>query len=50
MKKNNNSAIGDIWEDVKKELLTPDEIVEIEANATLMNELIEAHHKKEIYE
>ena len=48
MRKTNNGAIGDSWEDVKKELFTPDEIVEIDASAALMGELIEARHKKGI--
>ena len=48
MKKINNSAIGDGWEDVKKELFTPEEIVEIETSAALMSELIEARHKQGI--
>ena len=48
MKKINNSGIGDSWEDVKKELFTPEEIVEIETNAALMSELIEARHKQGI--
>ena len=48
MKKINSSAIGDSWEDVKKELFTPEEIDEIEASAALMGELIEARHKKGI--
>ena len=48
MKKINNSAIGDSWEDVKKELFTPEEIDEIEASAALIGELIEARHKKGI--
>jgi len=48
MKKINSSAIGDSWDDVKKELFTPEEIDEIEASAALMGELIEARHKKGI--
>ena len=44
----NNRAIGDSWEDVKKELFTSDEIDEIEASAALMSELIEARNKKGI--
>ena len=48
MKKINNSAIGDCWEDVKIELFTPEEIDEIEAGAALMGQLIEARHKKGI--
>ena len=39
MKKINNSAIGDSWEDVKKELFTPEKIDEIEAGAALMGQL-----------
>jgi len=46
--KSKNSAIGDSWEDVKKELFTPDEIAEIEARATLMGQLIEARHAQGI--
>ena len=38
MEKINNSAIGDSWENVKKELFTPEEIVEIEASAALKND------------
>ena len=48
MKASNNSAIGESWEDVKKELFTPDEINEINASASLMGELIEARHKNGI--
>jgi ribosome-binding protein aMBF1 (putative translation factor) len=48
MMKSKNSAIGDSWEDVKKELFTPDEIAEIEARATLMGQLIEARHAQGI--
>ncbi len=48
MKKINNNAIGDSWEDVKKELFAPEEIAEIEASAVLMGELIEARRKKGI--
>ncbi|MBQ9251952.1 MAG: helix-turn-helix transcriptional regulator [Clostridia bacterium] len=44
----NNPAIGDSWEDVKKELFSDEEILEIEASAALMGELIEARHKKGI--
>lgn len=48
MKANKNKAIGESWEDVKKELFTSDEIAEIEASADLMSELIEARHKQGI--
>ena len=48
MKKINNSAIGDSWEDVKIELFTPEKIDEIEAGAALMGQLIEARHTKGI--
>ena len=49
MKKINNSAIGDSWEDVKKELFTPEEIVEIETSAALMSELIEAVFERYLF-
>ena len=44
----NNNAIGESWKDVKKELFSSDEIMEIEVSAALMSELIEARHKKGI--
>ena len=44
----NHPAIGSSWEEVKKELFTPEEIAEIEAGASLMGELIEARQKKGI--
>ena len=46
--KHNHPAIGGSWEEVKKELFTPEEIAEIEAGASLMGELIEARQKKGI--
>ena len=47
-KKNNLSAIGESWEEVKHDLFTPEEICEIEACAALMGELIEARRKQGI--
>ena len=44
----NHHAIGSSWEEVKKELFTPEEVAEIEAGASLMGELIEARQKKGI--
>ena len=38
----NNNAIGESWTDVKTELFSPEEIVEIDAAAALMGQLIEA--------
>ena len=40
MEKLNNSTIGDSWKDGKKELFTPEEIVEMDTGAALMGELI----------
>ena len=48
MKRNNRSAFGESWEEVKQELFTPEEIFEIEASAALMGELIEARHRQGI--
>ena len=47
-KKNNVSAMGENWETVKAELFTPEEILEIEASAALMGELIEARRRQGI--
>jgi DNA-binding XRE family transcriptional regulator len=44
----NNNAIGESWEEVKKELFSPEEIIEIDANATLMEQLIEARQAQGI--
>ena len=38
----NNSAIGDDWEEVEKELFTPEEIAESHARVKLIGELIQA--------
>ena len=44
----NNNAIGESWEEVKKELFSPEEIIEIDASAALMEQLIEARQAQGI--
>ena len=44
----NNNAIGESWEEVKKELFSPEEIIEIDASAALMGQLIEARQAQGI--
>jgi len=39
---NENSAIGSSWEDVRKELFTPEEIAESDLRVALVGELIKA--------
>ena len=46
--KMNNNAIGESWEEVKKELFSPEEIIEIDASAALMEQLIEARQAQGI--
>jgi len=48
MEKLNNSTMGDSWKDGKKELFTPEEIVEMDTGTALMGELIDARHRKGI--
>ncbi len=48
MEKFKNSTMGDSWKDGKKELFTPEEIVEIDTGAALMGELIDARHREGI--
>lgn len=42
--KKNNGALGDSWEDVKKELFTEEEIAEIDSRSALMWQLINARN------
>ena len=42
------SSIGQDWEEVKKELFTPEEIAEGELRAAFLCELIEARNEKKI--
>lgn len=44
----NNSAIGDSWEDVRKELFTPEEIAESDLRVSIIGELIKARQEKGI--
>ena len=44
----NNNAIGESWEEVKKELFSPEEISKIDASAALMEQLIEARQAQGI--
>lgn len=44
----NNSAIGENWEDVEKELFTAEEIAESRLRASLIGELIKARQEQGI--
>lgn len=44
----NNSAIGSSWEDVRKELFTPEEIAESDLRVSIIGELIKARQEKGI--
>lgn len=44
----NNSAIGDSWENVRKELFTPEEIAESDLRVSIIGELIKARQEKGI--
>ncbi|MDE6212293.1 MAG: helix-turn-helix transcriptional regulator [Lachnospiraceae bacterium] len=44
----NNSAIGSSWEDVRKELFTPEEIAESNLRVSIIGELIKARQEKGI--
>ena len=41
-------AIGDDWEDVRKELFTAEEIAESDSRVSLISELIKARREQEI--
>lgn len=43
-----NSAIGRDWEEVERELFTPEEIAESDLRVALMTEIIRARHEKGI--
>lgn len=43
---NKNPAIGDSWDDVEKELFTPEEIAASDLRVAMMCQLIEARQKK----
>ena len=44
----NNSAIGEDWEDVRKELFTPEEIRENDLRVAIIGELIKARQQRGI--
>ena len=44
----NNSAIGDDWDDVRKELFTPEEIAESDLRVAVIGALIEAREEQGI--
>lgn len=44
----NNSAIGSSWEDVRKELFTPEEIAASDLRIALIGELIKARNERGI--
>lgn len=44
----NNKAIGSSWADVRKEIFTPEEILESDLRVALMGEIIKARHEKGI--
>jgi len=48
MMKKNNSAIGSTWEEVERELFTPEEIEESKLRAALIAEIIKARHEQGI--
>ena len=43
-----NSAIGSSWEDVRKELFTPEEIAESDLRVAIISELIKARQEQGI--
>lgn len=43
-----NSAVGDSWEDVRKELFTPEEIAESDLRVSIIGELVKARQEKGI--
>ena len=48
MNNTNNSAIGRSWDEVRKELFTPEEIAESDLRVALIGELIKARQEKGI--
>lgn len=41
-----NSPIGDHWEDLRKEIFTPEEMKKTDTKVALVGKLIEARHKQ----
>lgn len=46
--KKNNSAIGSSWNDVRKELFSPEKISESDLRVSIINEIINARNEKGI--
>lgn len=46
--KKNNSAIGSNWNDIRKELFTPEEIAESDLRVSIISEIINARNEKGI--
>ena len=44
----NNSAIGSSWEDIEKEIYTPEEIAESDLRVALISEMIKARQEQGI--
>ena len=44
----NNSAIGEKWEDIERELFTPEEIAESHLRAAIIGELVKARQEQGI--
>ena len=44
----NNSAVGDDWEDVRKELFTPEEIAESDLRVAVISALVSAREEQGI--
>lgn len=43
-----NNAVGDDWEDVRKELFTPEELAESDMRVSVISELIKARQERGI--
>ena len=43
-----NKAIGRDWEEIEKEIFTPEEIAEAELKASIISELIKARNEKKL--
>ena len=48
IKERGEEAMGDDWDDVRRELYTPEEIAESDLRVALMGELIKARHEQGI--
>ena len=46
--KKNNSSVGTTWEELEKEIFTPEEIAESDAEVAIISELIKARNEGKI--